>query len=208
MNTNREGGRKTTKQKKAVYNLSPDWLTFPAAMPSGKTHDFITVVLTVPFAGMAYAWTHDALAATVCVGALLFGGLMFGPDLDTQSCQYKRWGVFRFLWYPYQVIFAHRSRWSHGLIFGALVRIVYFLGAVTLIAALVIYIRAVFNYGDMPNFAQFSDGWRELGSLARKIFGDRVFAVVFAGLWLGAMSHTVTDITATFIKTGKVKEFL
>ena len=31
---------------------------------------------------------------------------------------------------------------------------------------------------------------------------------VFVGMWLGAASHTVTDITVTYIKTGRTGEVL
>jgi uncharacterized metal-binding protein len=38
--------------------------------------------------------------------------------------------------------------------------------------------------------------------------GDYALAAIFLGLWLGAASHTVTDLIGTFLKTGKVKDFL
>ena len=93
-------------------------------MPSGKTHDAITFLLTAPAFGAAYFALHDIVTATAVTAAFLFGGLMFGPDLDTASKQYSRWYIFRFLWFPYRVFFKHRSRWSHGLIFGTLFRVV------------------------------------------------------------------------------------
>ncbi|HEX8746434.1 MAG TPA: DUF2227 family putative metal-binding protein, partial [Pyrinomonadaceae bacterium] len=69
-------------------------------MPSGKTHDAITILLAAPTFGAAWALTGSLALAFVATAAMLFGGLMFGPDLDIQSKQYTRWGVFRFLWLP------------------------------------------------------------------------------------------------------------
>jgi uncharacterized metal-binding protein len=31
---------------------------------------------------------------------------------------------------------------------------------------------------------------------------------MFAGLWIGAASHTLTDIAGSFIKTGRITDFL
>src|SRR5688572_25545284 len=101
-------------------------------MPSGRTHDAITFLLTVPAAAAAYAASENLASAAVVGAAFLVGGLMFGPDLDTVSRQYSRWSILRFLWFPYRSFFKHRSRFSHGLIFGALFRAVYFLGILTL----------------------------------------------------------------------------
>src|ERR671921_58243 len=95
-------------------------------MPSGRTHDLITFVLAPPTFLAVWAATGSLKLAAVVTCATLFGGLMFGPDLDIQSRQYTRWGVFRFVWLPYRMLFRHRSRWSHGIIFGTLIRIIYF----------------------------------------------------------------------------------
>ena len=95
-------------------------------MPSGKTHDAVTVILAVPTFVGAWGLSGSLGLATAATLAMLFGGFMFGPDLDIQSRQYTRWGVFRFLWLPYRMMFKHRSRWSHGIIFGTLIRVVYF----------------------------------------------------------------------------------
>src|SRR5580765_6344741 len=102
-------------------------------MPSGKTHDAITFLLAIPAFAVSYSVTRSMTASAVAFVAFVFGGLMFGPDLDTVSKQYSRWFIFRFLWFPYRHFFKHRSRFSHGLIFGALIRVVYFLGTVTLL---------------------------------------------------------------------------
>src|SRR4051794_21559906 len=99
-------------------------------MPNANTHDAITFLLAVPAAIAGYIMTHSVVSGSVVGIAFLFGGLMFGPDLDTASRQYSRWSVLKFLWFPYRHFFKHRSRFSHGLVFGALIRVIYFMGAV------------------------------------------------------------------------------
>lgn len=133
---------------------------------------------------------------------------MFGPDLDTQSVQYTRWSIFRFLWFPYKVVFAHRSRWSHGLIFGTAIRVIYFAGAMTLFAVIVFYFAALLRHAAPPNLAQIRETWENFGLWARQSVGEYAIFAILSGLWWGAASHTLTDIAGTFIKTGKVKEFL
>lgn len=177
-------------------------------MPSGKTHDVVTFVLAVPTFFLTWRVTDNLALAISLTGAFLFGGLMFGPDLDTQSVQYTRWGIFRFLWYPYKVAFAHRSRWSHGLVFGTLFRVVYFAGALTMFGAVIFYSAAIARNGAPPDLAQIRELWETVGVWTRENVGDFALVAIFVGLWLGAASHTVTDFAGTFLKTGKVKDVL
>ena len=177
-------------------------------MPSGKTHDAITFFLIAPTFAATYLVTKEIPISTVVTAGMLIGGLMFGPDLDTVSKQYVRWGIFKFLWYPYQSFFAHRSRWSHGLIFGTLLRVIYFMGTLTLLAFLALYFYAAYTDGDLPNLLQITKTWMPIGEFIRTNIGDYAMPSLFAGLWLGAASHTFADIAGTFIKTGRVTEFL
>ena len=177
-------------------------------MPSGKTHDAITFLFAAPVFAAAWKITGSTPISAVVTSAFLFGGLMFGPDLDTMSCQYTRWGVLRFLWYPYQAFFAHRSRWSHGLIFGTLLRVVYFMGVQTICAFLAVYAYAVYSGGDLPRLAEFAGIWFDIGAYLRTNVGEYFLPSVFIGLWLGAASHTLTDMAGSFVKTGRITEFL
>lgn len=177
-------------------------------MPNGRTHDSITLLLAVPtFAGV-YAITTNVPTSAVVAAAFVFGGLMFGPDLDTVSRQYSRWSVFRFLWFPYRSFFSHRSRFSHGLIFGALIRVIYFMGVVTIAAFLAAYAYAAWVGGTTPGIDGFADFWRPVGVYTRDNLGDYFLIFIFLGLWLGAASHTFTDMAGSFIKTGRVSKFL
>ncbi|NOT47938.1 MAG: metal-binding protein [Acidobacteria bacterium] len=177
-------------------------------MPSGKTHDAITFLLAAPIAGAAWAATADTAMTAAVAGAFLFGGLMFGPDLDTLSDQYSRWRLFRPFWLPYRTMFKHRSRWSHGLIFGTLFRVVYFLGALTLAIYTAFLIKASITGGKVPDTESFLLAWRQLGETLRGQFGDQVLPSIFGGLWIGAASHTFTDMAVTYVKIGRVTEFL
>ncbi len=177
-------------------------------MPSGKTHDAVTFFFAAPVLVAAWKLTDSVSIAAVVAIAFLIGGLMFGPDLDTMSKQYTRWGFLRFLWYPYQVFFKHRSRWSHGLIFGTFLRVVYFIGVLTLLSFLFAYIFAVYYGAALPNLIEYTKIWQQIGEFVRVNCGENAFAAVFVGLWIGAASHTLTDIAGTFVKTGRVTEFL
>src|SRR2546423_15626452 len=129
-------------------------------MPSGKTHDLITLVLAPPTFAAAWGLSGSLAVSTAATAAMRFGGLMFGPDLDIQSGQYTRWGVLRFLWLPYKAVFRHRSRWSHGIVFGTLIRVVYFAAVLMLLFWAGVYARAVFLAGAPPGWRDVAHGCR------------------------------------------------
>lgn len=176
-------------------------------MPSGKFHDALTFVLAIPvFAGSILA-TANLLASTVVTAAFLFGGLMFGPDLDTVSRPYTRWGPVRTIWLPYRHFFPHRSRFSHGLLFGALFRVIYFLGVATLIFLLGMTLYGMASTGGFPGYAEILSFWSPVGSVLRFHLGNEILVIIFIGLWTGAASHTFTDMAGSFIKTGRSGKF-
>ncbi len=177
-------------------------------MTSGKTHDAITILFVAPIFEAAGRITENTAISTSVTIAFLFGGLMFGPDLDTMSKQYTRWGVFRFLWFPYQSFFAHRSRWSHGLVFGTFLRVVYFMGVSTLTAFAAVFIYASYYGGNLPDLLEMAKTWEDAGAMVRKNIGEFLLPSVFVGLWAGAASHTLTDMAGTFVRTGTITEFL
>ena len=98
-------------------------------MPSGKTHDKITVVTAI--AAVPIWWWEsgpkDWAGLAVGLTAYFFSGFWLSDDLDTHSIAYKRWGALRWLWWPYQKLVPHRSWVSHGIGFGPIFRVVYFL---------------------------------------------------------------------------------
>lgn len=171
-------------------------------MPSGTSHDAITVLLGAPVAVLAYVLTQDLQTAVIATVAFVFAGVMFGPDLDTKSKQYSRWGPFRFFWIPYRTAFRHRSRWSHGLIFGTLFRVVYFLGSVTVVAFLALAAYSYITSGSVPSSTAFIRGWEAIG--AGSSSSIETLLTIAIGMWAGAASHTLTDVAITYIKTGRV----
>ncbi len=177
-------------------------------MPEGRTHDVITFLLAAPAFATIYVATDNLSASSIVAGGFIFGGLMFGPDLDLVSRQYSRWSIFRSLWFPYRSFFKHRSRFSHGLIFGTFIRVVYFMGTVTLAAFLLAYLYTAYSGGQLAGLEEFTDAWRQIGRFTRDKFGEYFLLFVLLGLWLGAASHTFTDMAGSFIKTGRVAKFL
>ncbi len=171
-------------------------------MPSGKTHDLLTVLLLAPTFAATWLVTRDPALALVVAFFTLFGGFMFGPDLDTHSRQYTRWGVFRFLWFPYKAVFAHRSRWSHGILFGTLIRVLYFTGILALLAALAVYGRTMLVTGSIPNIVEV---WREGEVIYETIAPHTATATgtglaTFIGLWWGAAIHTIADVVWSMLR--------
>ena len=172
-------------------------------MPSGKTHDAITLALGAPVFGVALLATGGIWLAIVATVGFLFGGFMFGPDLDTASKQYSRWKIFKLLWFPYRTFFKHRSRWSHGLVFGTFLRVVYFMGVATCVAFLGAAGYSNFTGGNAPAIWDFATSWRVFRGYSDSVLGVYGVIGLFVGMWLGAASHTITDLAISYIKTGR-----
>ena len=171
-------------------------------MPSGKAHDAITLILAAPTFAVAWGLSGNLALAVVATCAMLFGGLMFGPDLDIQSRQYTRWGIFRFLWLPYRGMFRHRSRWSHGIIFGTLIRVVYFIIVLALVVSIAVYLRALLVNSAPPSFDDIALAWRAIEGGVRHSIGAHAVWAGLAGLWWGAASHTLTDVAWSVLRKG------
>jgi uncharacterized metal-binding protein len=175
-------------------------------MPSGKIHDLITYVLAAPTAVVLFLLTRNAGLAAIGTGAMLFGGLMFGPDLDVKSRQYFRWGVFRWIWIPYQKMFSHRSSWTHGLVWSTLIRIAYFTVVMTSLLAIALYAHNVWVLGmpaDADQAVKVLQGASHRMSRALRFADQKMLLVAFVGLWWGAASHSISDFLGTAFKTGR-----
>ncbi|MEM8808902.1 MAG: metal-binding protein [Cyanobacteria bacterium P01_G01_bin.38] len=156
-------------------------------MPSGRTHDRITLwgiplILTAAF----YITLDIPLTVIVCIGFLI-GGFMMGPDLDIHSVQYRRWGPLRWIWLPYQRALKHRSRLSHGPIIGTVIRVLYFgcwVGLFGLIGVKLLNSLwdAQLTWYDLRNTVRFS---------TMTFFKEWMTLII--GLELGALSHYVSD---------------
>ena len=91
---------------------------------------------------------------------------------------------------------------------GALLRVIYFLGVTTLAVYVVAFVISSVNGTNHYDLAYFTEVWRNIGEIVRANLGSDFLLLVFVGLWLGAASHTFTDMAGSFIKTGRVAKFL
>ncbi len=169
-------------------------------MPSGKVHDRITLVaagLSVP------VWWHfsptprDAGAGAVFLFSLLFSGLAISPDLDLDSSVYRRWGFFRWLWWPYQKLVPHRSWISHSFLLGPLLRVAYFLVAAwALFRAGSFFVDRFLTPVDRNALSrQWTDALFHLWQTH-----PRHFQMLLLGLFLGAFLHSAADLAVTAFK--------
>ncbi len=156
-------------------------------MPSGRTHDRITLWCLPFVAALAFGQTQSSNLTLLVSGSYLFGGLMFGPDLDIYSCQYQRWGWFRPIWLPYQKSLHHRSFLSHGPLIGTALRILYL--------ASWIAVLGIFGVAIAQKVGNVGWNWQSAAlNYARSLFEHRIeFFAVYIGLELGAMSHYLSD---------------
>lgn len=163
-------------------------------MPSGNTHDTVTVVTTPIIGVLGYAVTKDLLTTSILSSSYFFSGFMFSGDLDTRSVQYKRWYFLRFIWKPYQKMFSHRSIMTHGTLEGTLVRILYLLSVILLSVWLLTFI---------PNFPITTIELKTfLIDLITKYPKESISLLI--GLLIGSFSHTATDLLVS--KHNKMKK--
>ena len=174
-------------------------------MPSGRTHDSITLWSLPLVAGTTLERTQNPSLTLLVSGGFLFGGLMFGPDLDIYSHQFKRWGVLRWMWIPYQRSLRHRSVWSHAPIVGTLGRIVYLVAWILGLGVLLILGSAVLGQA-----GGLTEDWRVLSrqmlidsreSIERSLGQHWLEWLSLAiGLELGAVLHSFSDWVSSAYK--------
>lgn len=164
-------------------------------MPSGKTHDRLTWILSVLVAGVGWLWSQDLIATACLTGAFLFAGLMFSGDLDIKSVQYRRWGWFRWMWIPYRRFVSHRSPFSHGPVLGVLSRLLYLSFWILLVFAVFSRLSLVLNQPKLLLQSQALIHW-----IIERVYHPLYAGMGLAGLWLGGFSHTLTDETVSAVR--------
>lgn len=138
-------------------------------MPNGKTHDRITFIVAPIIAGGSYYFTRDIKTVLILMSAYFFASLMFNGDLDINSRPYNRWWLFKMIWIPYQLMFNHRSIFTHGLIIGTIIRLIY-LGIIPFIF--------IFLKGNIQIFTTINLS---------------ICILIVIGLEAGAAIHTISD---------------
>ncbi|MBD2465799.1 metal-binding protein [Oscillatoria sp. FACHB-1407] len=168
-------------------------------MPSGRTHDRITLWTLPLVGGLTLIATQSSTLTLIICSGYLFGGLMFGPDLDIHSVQFKRWGWFRWIWIPYRGSIKHRSPLSHSPVTGTALRIVYLLTWVGLVSFITLAL--------MNELWQLGWTWGDIaGFLGRSLQQRRVeWLMLVLGLELGALSHYIADGALSTYKRFKTK---
>lgn len=166
-------------------------------MPSGRTHDRITIWGLPMVVGITFWQTRNGNLTLLLASGFMLGGLMFGPDLDIYSVQYQRWGWLRWIWLPYQKSLRHRSFLSHGPVIGTTLRVLYFVMILLLPTLLLLVV--VEKLGNMAL------NWQQLaGEIMHSLLVyNQEFLVLFLGLELGAMSHYVSDSVGSAYKRYK-----
>lgn len=93
-------------------------------MPGYKIHDRVALVAApiIIVASSRILPLQDALLLGV---AFLIANRYLSPDLDIDSIMNHRWGILRFIWWPYKKLFHHRSFWTHSGPISATIRFVY-----------------------------------------------------------------------------------
>ena len=80
------------------------------------------------------------------------------------------------------------------------------MGVMTLLSFIITYTLAAYSGGTVPNLIEFARTWRQIGEYVRSNSDEYAFTSAFIGLWLGAASHTLTDMAGSFVKHGRIME--
>ena len=169
-------------------------------MPSGRTHDRITLWSLPLIVTLSFKATSDLLLTLIVSSGFLFGGFMFGPDLDIHSVQYMRWGWFRWIWLPYRGSMRHRSILSHGPILGTILRVFYLS---LWLALLSIGLLEILNSAGHTEVT-----WPEFRATVSQALKTHIreWIALLVGLELGALSHYISDwLVSAFKRSGRSK---
>lgn len=126
-------------------------------MAKSKTHDNL-IYLTTPLIviGSTYVSQFLSVNQNIYIPLMTFmyiaGGLYLSPDLDIVSTPYNRWHFLKFIWLPYQKWITHRSIFSHGLIIGTIIRLLYLSFIIGVLAAAISYNTILSFYLNLYNF--------------------------------------------------------
>jgi uncharacterized metal-binding protein len=93
-------------------------------MASGKNHDK-SIYFATPVVGILSGYYLTPMLGLIAASSHLLGGLYLSPDLDLKSLPWKRWGLLKSIWLPYQKFIPHRHWLSHAPVVGSIGRLLY-----------------------------------------------------------------------------------
>lgn len=93
-------------------------------MPGHKQHETIAFIAAAGL-GTAVGYSSGISYGLALGSGIVIHGLLLSNDLDVRSKPYRRWGVLRFIWWPYKRLIPHRHWLSHAPIVGTSLRILY-----------------------------------------------------------------------------------
>jgi uncharacterized metal-binding protein len=159
-------------------------------MPSGRVHLRIEALLLLLWLA-AGGWLVQAgrlpVEALVAFGAgYVLSMLLLSPDLDLATSRaFKRWGIFRVLWWPYAKLFRHRHA-SHHWFWGTATRLLYLSVLVLLVVgAVLIALGARVQVARLPR-------WPILAGAA-------------AGLYAPNLTHILADGLSTLARRARLR---
>ncbi len=158
-------------------------------MALGRTHDFVNLLFLPPF--LYFIPKEFYLHFTA---GYLIGTFLLSPDLDTKGSKpSKRWGMFGFVWRPYQAKSKHRGL-SHMPILGSFIRLTYLnFFVITLYLILSWLIR---HY--MPEYSTLVERVNPLKLLESFAESQSSFYFV-GGILLSELLHVMLDLTHSAI---------
>jgi len=168
-------------------------------MASGKTHDGFTWAMAPAIWMIGQSGLHYSVQVCllITVGTLV-GGLLLSPDLDTKSRPFYRWGIFRFIWLPYQWMAKHRSKLSHGLLLASWFRLLYLYAILTLLYSLIYLTLAQWIH--IPPHAPGQDVLQFTKTHLSSI------AWLGIGIWIGALLHILLDYFSSAWFSGRKRQ--
>ncbi|WP_456402317.1 metal-binding protein [Persephonella sp.] len=163
-------------------------------MAAGRTHDIINLSI-LPVA----VYYLDPVNFEGFISGYLIGTFFLSPDNDIYNSKpNKRWGILKFIWYPFGKIFSHRGI-SHIPIIGTAVKIIYLTFIFLTLMFLVISLLRLFNLNLSVNIYEiinkpFIDYLLESGFLPSFLIG----------IVLSEIIHILTDYMFSSLKRFKI----
>ena len=167
-------------------------------MPSGKTHDQITGWGVPVVAATTLGIFRDPVTTLAIAGGFAMGGFLLSPDLDIHSVPYKRWGPLRWIWLPYRNMFRHRSPWTHGIVVGTTIRVVYLMVWVGMAVAIAGAVAGWLGGGNGE--AAGRGAIATVDTVKHWLITQPWLWAIAVGLELGALSHVAADEIGSAIK--------